>query len=181
VYDFSTKAFEEQYVKAVNEGNELQKEAKRRRGIAYFLKGIAVAGGIALATGLPKLAAQIIGIVIAVVIATDELFANVKRLTVITTAAYAYQNLFDKIQFKYNYELQEKVIAVRDSFDGDKDENNRKAYQGLVKLNQEFSALIYENTIKLKEKVQKSDLAFLASVAQDKDKDKISTTDYESK
>jgi hypothetical protein len=177
--DFSTTAFETLYNKATKEGRKLKQEATFRRYTAYFLKGIAVLSGIALATGLPKGTAQILGVVVAVVIAVDELFANYKRLTVMTTASYAYENLFDKIQYAYNFQLQADVVSVRDSpasDEGAKEINHQKAYQALVNLNQTFSTLIYETTSKLKQKIQESDLAFLSSVAQDKNKQHIDIT-----
>ncbi len=171
--DFSTIAFEDQYNKAKGEGEKLKKEAKQRRIIAYILKGIAVLSGIALATGLPRQVAQILGIVVAVVVAMDALFSNHKRLLIMTTASYAYENLFDKIHFSYNHQLQEKVLSVRDSKAGNKEDNHQKAHEALVKLNQDFSKLIYDNTRMLKERIQKSDLEFLSSVAQDKNKQEI--------
>ncbi len=175
MYDFSTVAFDNLYNKAVKEGQELHKEAKTRRIMAYVLKGIAVLSGIALSTGLPKQAAQVLGIIVAVVIAIDTLFANHKRLIVITAASNAYKNLFDKIGYAYNHELQGKVIAVRDSPKGDRQENQMKAFEALTKLNQDFSTLIYENTSRLKKKIQDADLAFLESVAQDKNEQRMDT------
>src|SRR5437868_10575213 len=61
-----------------------------RRVVAYGFKILAVMGGIAVAAGISKEAAQIVGIAIAVVVALDGIFSNHVRLLASVEAKHAY-------------------------------------------------------------------------------------------
>jgi hypothetical protein len=158
--DFSTKIFEDAYNKAKKEGKKYSQEANTRRVIAYSLKAIAVFGGIALATGLEKQPAQVIGILIAIVIALDAIFSNHKRLLVITTASKAYKSLFDRIEFEYNSNLA-PIIKTKDQG------QIAVALEKLEILNQQFSKSIYDYTTELKKGVDEADLKLLETIALD--------------
>jgi SMC proteins Flexible Hinge Domain len=69
--------------------------------LAFFLKGVAVFGGLAFAAGLKGPIAHVVGIAIAVAIAIDALLFNHVRLVVVTKADQAYKNLLKDTKNKH--------------------------------------------------------------------------------
>jgi len=103
--EFQQIRFKEDYDAAKIAAKKLSHEATYRRVTAYVLKGIAVFGGIAVAAGLRGHWSQGIGILISVAVTADGLFANHKRLLMVTKAANAYSLLLETISHRYDQAL----------------------------------------------------------------------------
>jgi hypothetical protein len=91
--EYAQNVFDEAYQYAQSERQPLRREAVRRAVIAYGLKGLAVFGGIAIASGLLQEHAQTIGLAITVAVAADGLSSNHVRMVLVAKAAEAYRQL----------------------------------------------------------------------------------------
>ena len=76
-----------------------------RRICAYGLKGIAVFGGIAIASGLYSKQAQYIGIAITLAVALDGFFSNYVKMMLVTKAAQAYSRLANEARRSHQLRL----------------------------------------------------------------------------
>jgi hypothetical protein len=115
VIDYLQKRFEEDYSTVNTSSQHLSREAIVRRWTAYLLKAIAVFGGIAIAAGLNAYWSHVVGVLIAVVVGTDGVFSNHKRLLIVTAAANAYSNLLRNIRQTYNQKLGDVLrLKTRD-------------------------------------------------------------------
>lgn len=67
----------------------LAQESGWRRVLAYGFKLLSGFGAIAVAAGIPKQAAQLVGIAVAINVLLDTIFSNQPRLLIVTKAKYA--------------------------------------------------------------------------------------------
>jgi hypothetical protein len=102
---FGQNRFEEEYAQAEADHKKLSSEAKIRRFTAYFLKGLAIFGGIAVAAGLSGFWSHLVGIAIMAAVGIDSWLSNQKRLLLVTKAANAYKRLLKTTRHEYNQSL----------------------------------------------------------------------------
>jgi hypothetical protein len=160
-YSYSTTFFGKEYENAVNEAKVLRREAQYRKALAYFLKGVAIFGGIALATGQEIISSKIIGVVIAIAIGIEEWTSNHDRMIFTTSAYKAYFRLLYQVAHEYNKGIT-KVTELRDAGD---DEGAKKE---LTILDGKNADLLYKTTTVLKEKIDKEDITFLNKLGSKK-------------
>jgi len=104
-FDYVQNIFEQTLQETESAGKAVSLRAFWRRWLAYFLKGVAVFGGIAIAAGLNKEAAHFVGIAIAVAVAIDGLFLNHTKLLAATKGASAYKYLLKDIRNEHQKKL----------------------------------------------------------------------------
>src|SRR5690348_6951517 len=89
--------FGAEYQEAEGARKAVEREAKRRRALAYGFKAIAVLGGVVLAAGLVPPVSQFLGFAIATAVAIDGLFSNHMRLITTVKATQAYSKLLKSV------------------------------------------------------------------------------------
>jgi hypothetical protein len=102
----------------------IRKERRRRLGVAYGFKLTAALGGLAISTGLPQRWAQGLGILIAVCLVLDRVFANHRRLIAVVAAKNAFERLERTTASHYNSSLTPTLHF--------KDQDKRASYEALL-------------------------------------------------
>jgi hypothetical protein len=155
--EFLQNRFSETHQKVSDDSKVISREAKLRRTLAYFLKAVAVFGGLAIAVGIPKEWSQVVGILIAVAITVDSLFSNHRRLLSVTEASNAYKNLLRDIEQTYNIKLAE-VLKTR------KTKGEAKAKDKLEALINNLLIQLQGEQSRIEKGLQDSDLKLLESI-----------------
>ncbi len=104
---FLQKQFEDAIASTEGAARSLSREAVIRRFVAYFLKALAVFGGLVVATGLPTDVSQIIGMGVSMAVAIDAISSNHKRLIIVMEARNAYDRLIRTTNSRYRRGLRD--------------------------------------------------------------------------
>jgi hypothetical protein len=136
---------------------ELAREGRRRRFVAYGLKAIAIFCSLALTVGLPTLASQVIGVAIAAAVASDFLFSNHMRLITVVKATQAYRALERAVMSTH----QGSLAPILDL----KETSPEEAKKQLQVLNNSIVKLIHEETGKIEQALDESDIKALSALS----------------
>jgi hypothetical protein len=164
----AVEAAQEFLKEAVEDANaaKLQYEnlAKRRRYLAYTLKGIALFGGLFVA--VVQIAPAVFGAIISGAVLLDQLFSNHRRMISEQVAANAVQRTLRKVQGDYNH----RVIDVIDAAErGQHDAAERVAGQKLLlQLARECTKLLRDELNQIHTAVEQADIEFLSALNVDR-------------
>jgi hypothetical protein len=136
-----------------------------RRLIAYGFKVLAVIGGIAVAAGISKEAAQVVGIAIAVVVAVDGIFSNHVRLLATVEAKNAYDRVLNQVRREHQQKLI-PILQLKEAEERNKDPDPKSVTQ-LLELNSTLLKKLHDECTKVEEAERATDLGALRGISLD--------------
>ena len=137
---------------------EYKNRASWRVAIAYVIKGIALFGGLVVAT--TPLYPHILGFIISAAVLTDQLMSNQKRMITYKTA----QGAVDRTQRRVGNAYNDRVVQVAQL----EDEGNTAAAITLkTELANSSAKTLRDELDKIRDAVQKDDLQYLATLNVD--------------
>jgi hypothetical protein len=147
---------------AIKEAKEAEKgyvlRSRWRYYVAVALKGIALFGGLAVATlDINKVA---LGIVISAAVLLDQLFSNHKRMMTESVAGEAVARTIRKVQNNYNDQV---LDVIKENQEG----NKAVAYELLLGLARISARTVREEMDRIKEHVALANIQFLSSLNLD--------------
>jgi hypothetical protein len=138
--------------------NSYEQYARLRYYLAVLLKGIALFGGLAVATlNVNKVA---LGIIISAAVLLDQLFSNHKRMMTETVAGAAIARTIRKVQNNYNDQVLD-VIKANQKGDA------AAAYELLLALARISAKTIRDEMDRIKTAVAEANIQFLSSLNLD--------------
>jgi len=156
-------AAQDRFDDAIKDGEKAletyKKEAKLAKSIAYTLKGIALFGGLVVAT--VPVTAVILGFIIAAAVLLDQLFSNFGRLIVYTEAAHAIERTLDRIKANHTHE----IIPIIDL--NLKPETQSVARRMLIALLRDSTKVIRDELARVKKAITDKDIQFLSTLNLD--------------
>ena len=123
-WEYVQKIFEDSWNEASARKQEIHRNVRWRKSVAYFLKGVAVFGGIAIAAGLPEQIAHGVGIAITVAVALDALVTNQVKLVTLAKADNAYKYLLRDTANEHSNKLTKIVSLKKTDAEGATDQLN---------------------------------------------------------
>jgi len=156
--DAAQKFLEEAMNDAKADKTKYERKSNVRYYIAVVLKGIALFGGLAVAT--LKGNQVVLGIIISVAVAIDQLFSNHKRMMTETAAADAIDRTIRKVENNYNDQVLD-VINANEAND------SAKARTLLIDLARMSAKTMRDELDRVKIAVANANLEFLSSLNLD--------------
>jgi hypothetical protein len=157
--EYAQNTFEAALNEAGNERRPLWRESVWRRGVAYGLKGVAVFGGLAIASGLADAYAHAIGIAIAGAVAVDGFFSNHVAMVLATRSAQAYDATIKRVRRIHQQELT-PILELQRTDPG-------AAHSKLLDLLGRLTKQLHDDSADIEEAVRESRLGRLKSLSLD--------------
>jgi len=155
-------AAQEFFNSALNEAKALkgtyESSAKRRRWLAIILKGIALFGGLAVAT--LNVYHVVLGVIISVAVLIDQLFSNYGRMMTETIATDAVARTLRRVEGNYNHEVLD-VIGANEKGDSE------RARALLMDLARKSAKVVRDELDRIRTAVEDANIQFLSNLNLD--------------
>jgi hypothetical protein len=161
-WEYVQKIFGDSWNQGKIRRDEIRRNVLCRKSAAYFLKGVAVFGGIAIAAGLPETVAHGVGIAITVAVALDYLVTNQVKLVTFTKAYNAYKHLLRDTANEHSTKLAQ-ILSLKKT-------DPERAKEQLNKLNVSLKGRIDAESKKIELAIDETDVKALDALSLEKER-----------